>query len=62
MPECLAQIEMSQVVPFRNVTHGWLQSGGGRARSPHTAQSLTAGRLAGRSGQDDILIDSLAEI
>jgi len=33
---------MSRDVPDRNVTHRCLQSGGGRARSPDTAQSVPA--------------------
>jgi hypothetical protein len=46
---CLRRLEMSLVLPFRNVTHQRLGSGGGRARSPHTAQSPAAGRGAGRA-------------
>ena len=48
---CPAQIEMSRAAPDRNVTHEYLQSGGGRARSPHIAQSPAAARDASGAAQ-----------
>jgi hypothetical protein len=45
--KCVHQIQMSPSLPFTNVTPRWLGSGGGRARSPSTAQRPTGDRLTG---------------
>jgi hypothetical protein len=42
--QCVHQIEMSPVLPFRNVTPRRLEAGGGRARSLCAAQRPTADR------------------